>query len=122
MVKLILHDGYGVFMSKNGKDIVMITSKQRAYLRKMSNQLEPIFQIGKGGISDAVISQIADALEARELIKVKILETALLDTKMTCSDIAEKLGAEPVQSIGSKFVLYKQAKKEKNRKIELQRK
>lgn len=97
----------------------MITSKQRAFLRKAANSLDPIFQIGKGGISDEIIKQLANAIEARELIKVKILETALLDTKITCNEVAEKLGAEPVQAIGSKFVLYKCARNEKNRVIEL---
>lgn len=99
----------------------MITSKQRAYLRKLANPIDPIFQIGKGGIADELINQLAIALEARELIKVHILETALLDTKAACNEIAEKLGAEPVQAIGSKFVLYKRADKEKNRKITLPR-
>lgn len=95
----------------------MITGKQRAVLRKMSNTLEPIFIIGKGGVTDVVLEQIADVLEARELIKIKILETALLDTKSTCNMVAEKLDAEPVQAIGAKFVIYKKAEKEKNRKI-----
>lgn len=99
----------------------MITSKQRAFLRKEANGLEPIFQIGKGGITDEIITQLANALEARELIKVHVLETAMLDIKSACNDIAEKLGAEPVQAIGSKFVLYKKARKEKNRVIELPR-
>lgn len=99
----------------------MITSKQRAFLRKMANGIEPVFQIGKGGITDELINQLANVLEARELIKVHILETAMLDTRSTCNDIAEKLGAEPVQSIGSKFVLYKRAEKEKNRVITLPR-
>lgn len=96
----------------------MITGKQRANLRKQAHGMQPIFQIGKGGITDVLIEQLANALEARELIKITILETALLDTKETCNEIAEKLGAEPVQAIGSKFVLYKQAKNPKNRKIE----
>jgi len=95
----------------------MITGKQRAFLRKMANSLDPVFIIGKEGISDVTISQLADVLEARELIKVKILESAFLDTKATCNEMAARLGAEPVQAIGSKFVLYKQAEKEKNRKI-----
>jgi len=100
----------------------MITSKQRAFLRKQANGTEPIFQIGKAGITDEVISQLALALETRELIKVHILETALLDTKDALNEVAEKLKAEPVQAIGSKFVIYKRANKEKNRKIELPKK
>lgn len=100
----------------------MITSKQRAYLRSMAHNIQPIFQIGKGGITDELIKQLANALEARELIKIHILESAFLDTKTACNDIAEKLSAEPVQAIGSKFVLYKQADNVKNRKIELPKK
>ncbi|MBR4173447.1 MAG: ribosome assembly RNA-binding protein YhbY [Clostridia bacterium] len=97
----------------------MITSKQRAYLRKLANGLDPIFQIGKGGITDEVITQLALALETRELIKIHILETALLDAKDAVNDVAKRLKAEPVQAIGSKIVIYKRANKEKNRKIEL---
>ena len=100
----------------------MITSKQRAFLRKCANGLSPIFQIGKGGITDEVIAQLALALESRELIKVHILETALLDAKAAVNEVASRLGAEPVQAIGSKFVIYKRAEKEKNRKIELPKK
>lgn len=100
----------------------MITSKQRAFLRKAANGLDPVFQIGKGGITEQMLAQLALALESRELIKVHILETALLETKSAANEIAEKLGAEPVQAIGSKFVLYKQAKNVKNRKIELPKK
>ena len=100
----------------------MITSKQRAFLRKQANSLDPIFQIGKAGVTDEVISQLALALETRELIKVHVLETALLDTKEALSEVAQKLKAEPVQAIGSKFVIYKRANKEKNRKIELPKK
>lgn len=96
----------------------MITGKQRATLRKMAHGMQPIFQIGKGGITDVLIEQLDRAIEARELIKITILETALLDTRETCDEIAKRLGAEPVQSIGSKFVLYRQAKNVKNRKIE----
>lgn len=99
----------------------MITSKQRAYLRSMAHGIKPIFQIGKGGITDEIVTQLANAIEARELIKVHILESAFLDTKETCGEVADRLGAEPVQAIGSKFVLYKRAENEKNRKIELPR-
>ncbi|MBE7015743.1 MAG: ribosome assembly RNA-binding protein YhbY [Ruminococcaceae bacterium] len=100
----------------------MITSKQRAYLRGLANGIDPIFQIGKSGITDILLSQLADALEARELIKVHILETALLETKTAANEVAKALNAEPIQAIGAKFVLYKQAKNVKNRKIELPRK
>ena len=100
----------------------MITSKQRAFLRKQANGIEPIFQIGKSGITDEVISQLALALETRELIKVHILETALLETKEALDEVSKRLKAEPVQAIGSKFVIYKRANNEKNRKLELPKK
>lgn len=100
----------------------MITSKQRAFLRKEAHGLQPIFQIGKSGITEELLSGIAQALEARELVKIHILETALLDTRPTCDELAKALKAEPVQAIGSKFVLYKQAKNIKNRKLELPKK
>ena len=100
----------------------MITSKQRAYLRKLAHGLEPIFQIGKEGVGDTLITELSKALDKREIIKVHILETALLDTRETCDMIADRLGAEPVQAIGNKFVLYRRAEEEKNRKIELPRK
>lgn len=99
----------------------MITSKQRAYLRKISHDISPIFQIGKEGITDTVVSAIDEALEKRELVKVHILETALLDTRQACDEIAERIGAEPVQAIGSKFTLYRQSSDEKKRRIELPR-
>ncbi len=95
----------------------MITSKQRAYLRGLANKMEPIFQIGKGGINENLIKQLDDALEARELIKLHILETAFMDSRETLSELAEILGAEPVQAIGSKIVLYRES--ENKKKIEL---
>ncbi|MBR6647668.1 MAG: YhbY family RNA-binding protein [Clostridia bacterium] len=88
----------------------MITSKQRAKLRKLANGFPAILQIGKGGICGNLIKQIDDALTARELVKISILETALLDTKETCNSLAEILKAEPVQAIGFKFVLYRKSK------------
>lgn len=96
----------------------MITSKERAYLRALANGIDPIFQIGKSGITDELLNQLALALEARELIKIHILETAMLDTKACCNELAEKLSANPVQAIGSKVVLYKRAVKVENQKIE----
>ncbi len=99
-----------------------MTSKQRAYLRKISHELEPIFQIGKDGVTDALIKGVDEALEKREILKVHILESALLDTKETCNYMAQQLGAEPVQAIGNKFILYRQAEDVKKRRIELPRK
>ena len=100
----------------------MITSKQRAFLRKMSHQLEPIFQIGKEGVADTFIDGVDKALTKREILKVHILETALLDTRETCNYVAERLNAEPVQAIGNKFIIYRQSDEQKYRKIELPRK
>lgn len=99
----------------------MITSKQRAYLRKLANPISPIFQIGKGGITEELIVQLSNALEARELIKIHVLETAMLDVKSSINELAEKLNAEPIQAIGSKMVIYKEARKQENRKIQLPR-
>ena len=100
----------------------MITGKHRANLRKIGQGLQPVFQIGKEGISDTVIVAIDEALEKREIIKVSILENAMLDTRTTCDEIAKRLLAEPVQAIGNKFVIYRKSQNEKNRKIELPRK
>lgn len=85
----------------------MLTGKQRAMLRKMANSIPALYQIGKDGVSENVLKQLDDALEARELVKVHILESALLDTRPTADDVAEKLSADSVQAIGSKFVLYR---------------
>lgn len=85
----------------------MITSKQRAFLRSKANNLDAIFQIGKGGINDNLIGQLGDVLEARELIKIKVLESALLSAKEASDAICAALGAEPVQCIGTKLVIYR---------------
>ena len=94
----------------------MITGKQRAYLRKMAHQLEPIFQIGKEGVTDAFIDGLNKALTNREIVKVHILETAMLDTRDTCNYVAERLGAEPVQAIGNKFIIYRNPMKKNTEK------
>lgn len=95
----------------------MLTGKQRAYLKSKANTLDPIFQIGKNGISDNFIKQVEEALEARELIKIKVLNNSLLEATEVANEIADKTDAEFVQSLGSKFVLYKESKE--NKKIEL---
>lgn len=88
-----------------------MTSKQRAYLRGLANGIETIYQIGKGGITDNVVAQTEDALEARELIKLRVLETCEYTPREALSVLAEACKAEPVQAIGSRIVLYRRAKK-----------
>ena len=85
----------------------MLTSKQRAYLRGLANPIETILMIGKGEIKDNIVKQADDALKARELIKGKVLENSGYSSREAAELIAEKCGAEVVQVIGSKFVLYK---------------
>lgn len=91
-----------------------MTSKERAALRAKANPLEPIFQIGKDGISDNLISQIDDALDVRELLKVRVhLETAPENPREFADRLAEKLDAEVIQVIGGVIVLYRKTDKEK---------
>ena len=85
----------------------MLTSKQRAYLKSIAVGLEPVFQIGKGGINDAQVAQIDDYLRAHEIIKIKCLDNSLYTSVEAAREIAEKIGAEVVITIGSKAVLYK---------------
>lgn len=94
----------------------MITSKERALLRAEANTLSANYQIGKGGITDAVCSQLSEALEANELIKVKILESADLPTKSCAVTAAAATSSNIVQCIGRVFVLYKPARDKDKRK------
>ena len=97
-----------------------LTSKQRAQLRGLANSLTPIVHIGKEGITEAVVKQTDEVLEARELIKCRVLESALLTAREACDELAQRTRSEQVQVIGSKFVLYRQShNKEKKNKIEL---
>jgi len=91
----------------------MLTGKQRSYLKGLANRLEPLMQIGKGGVTSNVIKQIDDALEARELIKITILNNSMLESKETANQIAQSLQAEFVQSIGNKFTIYRESKDKK---------
>ena len=90
----------------------MLTSKQRAALRKAANGLDPVFQVGKGEIDETLIKSTADCLAARELIKMKVLENSPYTAKEAAAILAEATGADVVQVIGSKFVLYLQKKKD----------
>ncbi len=89
-----------------------MTSKERAYLRGLANSIDAIFQIGKGGISDNLITQLSDALEARELIKISVLETAPANAKLLGNEIANLTNSILVQTVGNKITLYRARKKD----------
>lgn len=89
-----------------------LTSKQRAQLRGLAMTEDTIIQIGKGGITENTITQVKDALKARELIKGRVLENSLLTAREAADALAEACAAETVQTIGNKFVLYKRNEKE----------
>lgn len=95
----------------------MLTNKQRNYLRKLSHGIDPIFRIGKGGLTDSMIEQMNLAFEAREIFKVYVLNNSELDVREVCSEIEAKTGCESVSIVGNKFVLYKAS--ETKKKIEL---
>lgn len=89
----------------------MLNPKQRAFLRKMAQTMNPIFQIGKNGLSEKQVEQIVDALEARELIKITLLNTVPGEKNSISEELAEMTGAEIVHIIGNKLTLYKQSSK-----------
>jgi len=91
----------------------MITSKQRATLRGIANTTRPIFQIGKAGITEDMLVHFDEALEARELIKITLLETAPMTAREACEIVCAAVGAEPVQTIGRKFAIYRESKEHK---------
>ena len=98
----------------------MITGKQRSYLKKLAHDLEPVVYIGKNDLTENVIKEIDTLLEIRELVKVKIQEGSLLEPKETANEISDILGAEYVQAIGRRFILYRRSKE--NPQIVLPRK
>ena len=95
----------------------MLNSKQRAQLRALAHDLDTIFQIGKGGITEETCTQIANALEARELIKARVLDNSGYTAKEAASEIAEAIECDVVSCVGSKFVLYKESQKKKRIEI-----
>ena len=99
-----------------------LTSKQRAQLRAMANGLEPVVHIGKDGIGENLVKQADDALEARELIKCRVLENCELTAREACDALSARTRSEQVQVIGTKFVLYRAThRKDKKDKIVLVR-
>lgn len=95
----------------------MLNSRQRAQLRGMANEMETILQIGKSGISDNTVKQVNDALEARELIKLRILESCPTDVRETADTLALKTNSDVVQVIGTRFILYRESKDNKAIKL-----
>jgi len=95
----------------------MLTSKQRAKLRAIGTTLDTIFQIGKGGISEETVKQISNALEARELIKARVLENSGYTAREAADELSEATGADVVAVAGTRFVLYRESKNKK--RIEL---
>ena len=90
-----------------------MTTKQRAALRSMGAVMEPVLHIGKEGITPTVIKQCWDALEASELIKVQVQRNAPYgQTREACDELCEKVHAEPVQVIGNRFVIYREARED----------
>lgn len=89
-----------------------MTSKQRAYLRGLASKIDAIFQIGKNGLNENLIKQLNDALEARELIKITVLENSPDTVKEAAEEIASNINAEVIQVMGNKITLFRQKKKD----------
>ncbi len=96
---------------------MIITSKQRAYLKSLASTMEPIFQIGKASLTPEVTEAISESFNTRELIKVAVLKNCMDDPKEIAGMVADRTHSTVVQVIGKKIVLYKENKK--NKKIEL---
>lgn len=88
----------------------MLTGKQRAYLRSLGHEMEPIFQVGKGGVTDELIKQLDNAIQARELIKVRVLKNSAEEPADIAEEVAEALGADLAQRIGRNFLIYRKSK------------
>lgn len=92
----------------------VLTGKQKRYLRAMGNEMDPLLQIGKEGVSEAVVMAAHEALEARELIKGRVLQNCLEEPKAAAESLASRTGAELVQVIGRNFLLYRESKTKPN--------
>lgn len=95
----------------------MLTGKQKRFLRSKAHHLNPIFQVGKGGVNENLIKQVDDALEARELLKVSVLQNCDEDRDTVAESLSKGARAELVQIIGNTIVLYKESRE--NKQIEL---
>lgn len=116
--------GYFIFKRMKG-DICSIayidcmTSKQRAYLKGLAMNIDPVFQIGKGSVTPEITDAIRESIDKRELIKISVLNNCMDDPKAMAQLLAERTHSQVVQVIGKKIVLYKEAKEKENRKIQL---
>lgn len=97
----------------------MLTGKQTRYLRSLAHHLDPIFQVGKGGVNEHLVRHIEEAIEKRELMKISILSNNIENPKEIGATLAEQSGSELVQVIGKTIVLYKESRD--NKTIELPR-
>lgn len=91
----------------------MLNGKQRSYLKSLAHNIDPIFQLGKNGITENFIRQVEQALEVRELVKINVLNNSFLDTKEAANEVAKLANAEFVQSIGNKFTIYRESEENK---------
>ena len=96
----------------------MLTSKERKVLSGMGQKLEPIFQVGKNGLDGAIVKEIGDALEARELIKISVLKNCDSTAREVLDELCELLSAEPVSCVGFKIVLYRKSSRDNFKHIE----
>lgn len=98
---------------------MMLTGKQKRYLRSLAHHLDPVFQVGKGGVNEHLVRHIEEAIEKRELLKVSVLNNCDEDPKDVGAELAEQSGSELVQVIGKTIILYKESRD--NKTIELPR-
>lgn len=94
-----------------------MTSKQRAYLKGLAMNIDPILQIGKSSLTPEFTKSVDEALEARELIKIHVLQNCLDDSREMAQILAERTGSQVVQVIGRKIILYREGKKDKKKTI-----
>ncbi|MGM0752251.1 MAG: ribosome assembly RNA-binding protein YhbY [Bacillota bacterium] len=91
----------------------MLTGKQKRYLRSEAHHLNPVFQVGKGGVNENMIKTVGEAIEVRELMKISVLQNCDMDKSEVADQLSKGVGAEIVQIIGSTIVLYKESKENK---------
>ena len=97
----------------------MITTKQRAFLRGLGNALDPVAQVGQDGLNENLITSVQLLLQARELVKIKVLKNCEMTAREIADNLSSMLNAEIVQVIGSIFILYKKSTKKNFKHIEL---